>query len=250
MGGFVNFNEGISGVTKSLKDIFDRMEDGIANGEYPCPPPPDPAEEAAEIGRARVSRLKGMNLGKVYWDKDFDSFDAFSPELKGHLETARRFAANPTGKLVMLGGNGTGKNHLAAAILKYVGGVIYTAYEIGVNLRHSYGGHTREKDVLDGLCYARLLVIDEIGRSKGQESDLNWLSHVINKRHEAMLPLVLISNRHMQADCTGGKDCRKCLENFVDDDVISRIVEDGEIMKFTGGDYREKIRRQRQGGQG
>jgi len=66
----------------------------------------------------------------------------------------------------------------------------------------------------------------------------------VNKRHENMLPLVLMSNRHMKDDCPvcTEKGCKKCLENFFDDDVISRITEDGEIMKFTGGDYRLKIR--------
>jgi len=211
---------------------------------------PDPVAEKAKAEAARVARLRAMNLGKIFWDKDFDGFEAYSKELSSHLETARNFAANPSGKLVMLGGNGTGKNHLAAAILKTVGGVIYTAYEIGVNLRNAYGGNGREKDVLDELCSARLLVIDEIGRSKGQEADLNWLSHVINKRHEGMLPLILISNRHMRADCPEdtGKGCRKCLENYVDDDVISRIFEDGQVMKFTGADWRGKIGMEKHGG--
>ncbi len=34
----------------------------------------------------------------------------------------------------------------------------------------------------------------------------------------------------------------KCLENFLEDDVISQIFDGGHILKFTGEDYREKIR--------
>jgi len=72
---------------------------------------------------------------------------------------------------------------------------------------------------------------------------------LINKRHANFMPLVLISNRHLKRDCPEDtvKGCPKCLERYFDDDVISRIIEDGEIMKFTGVDYRRKIREKRGG---
>jgi len=70
------------------------------------------------------------------------------------------------------------------------------------------------------------------------------MSHVINKRHANFMPLVLISNRHLKKDCpeNAEKGCTKCLENFIDNDVTSRIMEDGIRMNFTGGDHRRKIR--------
>jgi len=225
---------------------------------YDPPCPKCEAEKADEQKRherdrldaARMERLASMNIDKMYWGKGFDTFEAHGPELKKHLDTARRFAEKPEGKLVMLGNNGAGKTHLAASILQRTGGIFYTAYEIGVNLRHSYNGSTREKDVLDELCSVPLLVIDEVGRTKeGSGADERWMSHVINKRHANFMPLVLISNRHLKRDCLEDtvKGCPKCLERYFDDDVISRIIEDGEIMKFTGGDYRRKIREKRGG---
>lgn len=186
--------------------------------------------------------LKDMNIGRIFWDTDFHLFDAYTDELKAHLKTAENFADNPTGKLVMLGLNGTGKNHLAVSILKKTGGVIYTAFEIGVMLRRSYNGDSKEWEVLKELCEVKLLVIDEIGRTKGSDWELNWLSHVINKRHENLLPLILISNRHLTHDCTQG-GCPYCLERYFENDVVSRIIEDGKIMKFTGDDYRYRKRR-------
>jgi len=225
---------------------------------YDPPCPKCEAEEEGEKERhardrlkaVREERLAAMNIDRMYWGKGFDDFIASTPELKRHLETAMNFAANPRGKLVMLGNNGTGKTHLAASILQKTGGVFYTAYEIGVNLRHSYNGNTREKDVLDELCSVNVLVIDEIGRTKeDSDADIRWMSHVINKRHANFMPLVLISNRHLRRDCpeNADKGCKKCLENFFDDDVTSRVVEDGIRMNFTGGDYRRKIREARGG---
>jgi DNA replication protein DnaC len=201
------------------------------------------AEEESRRNKEReLNRLKNMNIGRRYWNTVFDNFSAYTDELKHHLNVSKNFANSPDGKLVMLGENGTGKTHLAISILKNTGGVIYTAFEIGLMLRQSYSGDSREWEILKDLCEAKLLVIDEIGRSKGQEWELNWMSHIINKRHENMRPLILISNRHLRENCSQGKDgCDKCLEKFVDNDVISRIIEDGIVLRFTGTDYRKNI---------
>jgi len=160
---------------------------------------------------------------------------------KRFLKIAENYAAAPNGKLVMLGNNGTGKTHLAVSVLKQTGGIIYTVFEINVKIRQSYNGTSKEWEVLQELCETKLLVIDEIGRTKGSDFELNWISHVINKRHENMLPLILISNRHLSSDCPLGKEgCPNCLEKYFDNDVISRLIEDGIVMKFTGDDYRKK----------
>ena len=222
-----------------------RIDGRIANGESPpdVPEPrPDPEAEKARLEAERAKRLRAMNLGRIYWDEGFGTFEAYTPELKRHLETARSFAANPRGKLVMLGGNGSGKSHLAASILKKTGGVIYTAYEIGVRLRKCFGGADREWEMLDELCGAPVLVIDEIGRTKGSKAELDWLSHMINRRHENLLPVVFVSNCHLKDDCSKDGWCAECFENYFNDDVSSRIAEDGIFMEFTGGDYRLKIR--------
>jgi DNA replication protein DnaC len=224
--------------------LFPNADPSLVNPECPKCAGEREAKETAEKAERKkaweLDRLKAMNIGRRYWDTGFEHFSASTDELKRHLKAAENFAANPDGKMVMLGEHGTGKTHLAVSILKKTGGIIYTAYEIGVRLRRSYGGDSKEWDVLKELCDAEMLVIDEIGRTKGEAWELNWMSHIINKRHENMRPLVLISNRHSRKDCPHGKaGCEKCLEKFFDNDVISRIVEDGIVLRFTGVDYRQ-----------
>lgn len=193
----------------------------------------------AQKTQREISRLKAMNVGKRFWGESFETFNAYTDELNRHLETAKVFANDPRGrKLVMIGEHGNGKNHLAIAVLKVVGGVIHSAYEIGAMLRQSYNGETREWKVLQKLCGKRLLVIDEIEKIKGSEWDHNWMSYIINKRHENLLPTIFISNCHLKEDCQTKAGCQKCLENNLTDDVLSRITEDGLIMKFTAKDYR------------
>jgi DNA replication protein DnaC len=199
-------------------------------------------KEVEDKQRHRINWLTRMNIGRRYWDTTFENFEAYTDELKHHLEVCLEFAHNHNGrKLVMLGNNGTGKNHLAVSVMKLTGGVIHTVFEIELMLRQSYSGETQEYKVVNDLCNAEMLVIDEIGRTKGGDWELNWLSYVINKRHENLMPIILISNKHLKEDCPQ-KGCPDCIQNFVGNDVLSRIIEDGLIMEFTGDDYRYKKR--------
>jgi DNA replication protein DnaC len=197
--------------------------------------------EEAEAEKLRViKKWRSMNIGERYYEASFDNFDAYNGELRGRLETCRAFAEKAGGHLIMVGGNGTGKTHLAVSILKKLGGAIYTAFEIGLKLRQSYnGGGAKEHEVFEELCSAPLLVIDEVEKIKDSESKQNWMSYITGKRYNRMLPMILIANCHTQNDCTEReKPCPRCLES----DVISRIAEGGRVMKFDSGDYRRKIR--------
>jgi DNA replication protein DnaC len=164
----------------------------------------------------------------------------------------REFAENPGDKkIVMLGENGNGKTHLAVGALKMIGGLIYTAYEIGLILRESYYGAINQYNFLQTLCGTPLLVIDEVEKVSDTQAKQNWLSHVIGKRYNKMLPVILIANCHSQADCAyyraEKKPCSKCIEYHLENDVLSRIVENGQVMKFTEKDYRYKKRAERAG---
>jgi DNA replication protein DnaC len=198
----------------------------------------------------RIKRLTELNIGKRLWNESFETFKPYTDELEHHLKICRGFAKDPRGrKLVMLGNNGTGKNHLAASILKETGGVIHTIFEIEMMLRQSYSGETQEYRIISRLCKVEVLAIDEIGRTKGGKWEEDWLSYVINKRHENLMPLILISNKHLKESCPAGSGgCPDCLQNWIGNDILSRIIEDGLIMEFTGADYRERIRGARSGG--
>ena len=193
-----------------------------------------------------IQRFKGMNIEPRFYEVTLDNFDAYNPELQKNLEACRAFLENPYGKIIMLGENGNGKTHLAIGILKKLGGVIYTAYEIGLKLRQSYNGETKEWEVFDELCTAPLLVIDEVEKIKDSESKQNWISFVVGKRYDRMLPIVFIGNCHTIKDCKeSSSPCKHCLEYHLENDVLSRIIEDGVILKFGSDDYRKKIREAR-----
>jgi DNA replication protein DnaC len=201
------------------------------------------AREEREVAERKkyfkIQAMRDMNIDELFYESSFENFKAYNAELREHLETCKTFAENPKGKLVMIGKNGNGKNHLAISVLKKTGGVIYTAYEIGMMLRDCYNGLRSEQEFFEHLYSVPLLVIDEAEKIKDSEAKRNWMSQVIGKRYHRRMPIIFIANGHVQSDCKEPeKPCPKCLEYHLENDILSRIIEDGKIMKFNSEDYR------------
>ena len=202
-------------------------------------------EEMQERAResSRIRFLEKCNIEPMYFDSTLDTFITASDEQEKALAYARGIVKEKTGKLVLLGTNGTGKTHLAVGVVRELRGCLYSMYEITTRIRASYvsGAKETELDIVDELSRVEMLAIDEIGRTKGSEAETNWLSYIIDKRHTRNLPLILISNKHARKSCPSG-GCEKCLENYISEDIMSRLSEDGRLVNMTGEDYRRKKR--------
>lgn len=196
-------------------------------------------EDAREA--ARLRHFAEMNIEPAFYDASFDAFETPTAELEHNLGRVRDLIAGRILKIVMTGRNGTGKTHLACAALHILGGRIMSMYEISATIRESYTarGLRSELSIVDELARLPLLVIDEIGRTKGGDADANWLSYIIDKRHTRGLPLILISNKHTRKECAKG-GCADCLENYIGEDIMSRLCEGGVSLKFTGADWRKR----------
>jgi DNA replication protein DnaC len=104
--------------------------------------------------------------------------------------------------LVMSGAPGTGKTHLACAILtsiigKGYTGLICTQAEMLRRIRATYSSATgeSESDAIEAFVRPDLLVIDEIGVAIGDPSKrIAQLRDVIGGRYDAQKPTVILSN--------------------------------------------------------
>lgn len=200
-------------------------------------------EGVRQAQEAERERLESLNIEPMYFTSTLDNFMAGSPEQQRALSYAQAMVKDRAGKLVLLGSNGTGKTHLAVGIVRVIGGAIYSMYEITTRIRASYvsGAKETELQIVDELARIPMLAIDEIGRTKGSDAETNWLSYICDKRHTRGLPLMLISNKHARKTCPDG-GCQNCLENYISEDIMSRLSEDGHLVNMTGEDYRRKKR--------
>jgi DNA replication protein DnaC len=161
-----------------------------------------------------------------------------------YKERSEEYVSPRYSKLIISGHNGLGKTHLAAAAVKALRGQIWTMYEISARIRASYSTKSSETelDIVEGLIRLPLLVIDEIGRTKGGNTETNWLSVIIDKRHSRGLPIMLLTNLSLKNDSK--QDC-PCLEDYVDTDIISRFRDGGSRITLTGEDYRTTLGNQK-----
>lgn len=207
-------------------------------------------EEAAGRDRERVDAEKARqeaflraNIEPEFYGATLENYDPRTESQRRALEAVRRMTVRRCGKILLTGGNGVGKTHLACAAAKELSGAVYTMYEISARIRQTYTARAQESelDVVRSLSCLPFLAVDEIGRTKGGEAEHNWLSYIIDKRHVRGLPVMLLSNRRLARDLPA-ENRSQALEAFIDSDVVSRFRADGEIIAVDGRDYRLESR--------
>lgn len=186
--------------------------------------------------RDRKERIRGYaksNIEPEFYGKTIDDYKPQTARQAEFRDAVETLIERKAGKLIVLGGNGTGKSMLGALAVKAMGGVIYTVFQLSLKIRSLGKNDMSEWQFADSLIDAPLLVIDEVGRSKGSEFELNLLSYILDKRHTRGKPFMILSNAHFSRDCPHGeKGCERCFERFFDNDLLSRFRQDGKFIEF------------------
>ena len=199
-------------------------------------------EQIAELKKQK-DLWRSYNIKEKFFDMDFDSYVVVNDTQKSAKEKLMDIAYGGNRSLLLLGSNGLGKTMLASLALKKRGGYIFKMYEIIIQIKSSYKANStvNEEDILKRLSSCPLLVIDEVGKQFGSESEKNWLSYVIDERYECNKPTVLISNLKLMRDCTDAeKNDGLYIERYLGRDSVSRLVECADIITITGDDYRRR----------
>ena len=204
------------------------------------------AERAAEEKRrqARIEqRIQAAGIPTAFRDRTLDNFEATTPEQKHALAVAREFAENfyrdhlPHGTVLVFGGNpGTGKSHLALAILQQVmkrhTGMYLDAMSLIRRVRATWRRDSpeTEDDVIWTLGeQLDLLAIDEIGVQRGTEDEQAILFDVLNRRYRENRPTILMTNADGQA-----------FKEFLGPRIMDRLNERADYVPFKWESYRRK----------
>lgn len=208
-------------------------------------------QEEAQAEKERLAQIEkqkekwlASNIKDKFFDMTFDSYKVFNDSQKLALEKMKAIANGGNRSLLLLGENGLGKTMLASLALMKRGGYIYKMYEIITQIKSSYKANSvvDEMDILKKLSNCPLLVIDEVGKQFGSESEKNWLSYIIDERYECNKPTILICNLKLKRECNEEEVANGLyIEHYLGRDSVSRLVECADIVTVKGDDYRRKI---------
>ena len=198
---------------------------------------------------SKAAWLEDIGIKENYVKATLDNYKPTTESQYEALNACKLIDSGDITKLVLLGGNGVGKTHLASALVKKHNGLLITAYEMFATYRQCFTGKTSELDVIKKFSRLPLLAIDEYGRTKGSEAEENFMSAIIDNRHSNNLPTLILSNLIRKRDCVffsnNNKACENCqrnncLESRLTRDVISRLRENSKVILIEGEDYRKK----------
>ena len=206
--------------------------------------------EASRLAKLRIanqehqSRLDRAAIPARFMTRTLDNFKAETPSQIKALQVSREFASDwdlvqRKGSWLVFSGNpGTGKSHLAIAILQAIMpgsvGRYMTCMELIQKLRSTWrkDSDVSETELLESLTFIPLLVLDEIGVQYGTESEQHHLFDVLDRRYREMQPTILLTNQNKDG-----------LRELVGDRVYDRMTEVARWVPFDWESHRVQARK-------
>ena len=187
---------------------------------------PDVTPDHPQFGRAVECSCRSTDMEQSRFDRllrvselgsltncTFDSFltegvglpAAKQIHLKLAYDSVRAFGQNPQGWLVLKGGYGSGKTHLAAAIAnnRIAQGQMVLFVNTPDLLDHLRAAYSPSSDVafderFQQVRNAPLLILDDLGSQSNTEWAQEKLYQIFNHRYNAALPTVVTTNQELE----------------------------------------------------
>lgn len=206
-------------------------------------------ERQAMAAAAKSAKLEAMlrqtAIPQRFIGRNFANWSSTNEGQELAVRIAKEYAANFDShlangfSLIFSGAAGTGKSHLAAAILQAIlpqhVGVYMTFMGMIRLIRETWHPDSprRESEVLAELGSVPLLVLDEIGVQYGTEAEHTLLFEVMDRRYRDQKPTILLTNQNKDG-----------FKRFVGDRVYDRMTECARWVTFDWASYRPQARKE------
>ncbi len=152
--------------------------------------------------RRRANELNDVGGSGIITEWTFETFDDSVRGTRPAFEAAKEYADDPYNWLVLGGPYGSGKTHLAAAIVNYARAELEMAPVFAVvpdlldYLRSTFApsSEARYEAQFDAIRTASLLVLDDLGTENTTPWAREKLFQIVNYRYMHRLPTVFTTN--------------------------------------------------------
>lgn len=198
-------------------------------------------EQQKEESREVMRRLRNSSLMDAKFETStFATFKATKANER-NLALCKRYVnrfnlmKQKNQGLLFLGNVGTGKSFAAACIanaLMQSGVTVVMTSFIKILEEFDRGELERQRDIMDRLNTARLLILDDLGAERGTDYALEKVYHVVDSRYRSGRPLIITTNLAL-GEMMEESDIRRKR-------IYDRILETCYPMQFTGQSWRMK----------
>lgn len=192
----------------NLREIDERIASRLQDKDLVTRVQIDAADYRNPLRDSSVSPI--ANLAHVSDQRTFERFNTrtrenLKPDERASLEkafyAAQNFAEQPSGWIIFMGGYGTGKTHLAAAIGQHrisLGNqaVFAVVPDLLDHLRAAFGPNSliSYDNIFNQVRTAELLILDDLGTQNATPWAREKLFQILNYRYETRLPTVITTS--------------------------------------------------------
>lgn len=212
----------------------------------------------------RIRLFNNAQIPSQFYDATFENFDTTgNASLKSALETARfSFKNYQNGKwqgLLFMGGVGVGKTRLVSTMLRDytlkfgIPSLFREFSSLLSEIKSGYDMGLSEMSVLDTINNIEILVIDELGKGRKSDWEINILDTIISNRYNMRKTTIFTTNYTeskatslsetvVRKDGKGGQtesEKRETLEQRVYSRIYSRLKGMCDFILVKGSDYRD-----------
>jgi DNA replication protein DnaC len=179
--------------------------------------------------------IEGFGIGSRYLSYSFENFQGGNG-----VKTALADIASTPSDVVLMGGPGCGKTHLAIATMRAMvqndklnspaAARFVTAPELLMEIRRTYGRNDGqdETDIIERHAKLSLLVLDDLGAEQATDWAVTMLYLIIDRRYRDLRPTIITTNLSLQE-----------IEQRLSMRIASRMA-DMRVIKIDLPDWRKK----------
>lgn len=200
-------------------------------------------KEEMQLMRAeekRTEKLKARGVSKRYLGNSFNNYIASTPEKQNALVKCKSLChsiinEDSAPNLIMVGGVGTGKTHLANSMVIELTDNNKVCARVNMidmirRLKSTWSKEAEESEdeVIRLFVDADLLIIDEVGIQFNSDTEKMFIFEIINGRYDECAPTVIISNLGVDG-----------VKEVIGERCIDRLREDGgKVVAFDWSSHR------------